>query len=364
MGQDLDTLARQVEHLPAPVGKTHDTIFASYVSVGETAAHHTAINYVRRDERGNPVFWHVVEAAPEKGAPLTPATVWHALLPPDRSDYGALKAAVRDGRGDHAFDMAHGGVDRPTLTLAEGDDLSRKFQTVLEAASQIDREQHQYNPLLQNSNTFANTIAAWAGLPRPLGRTDDGKGVFAPASENVSRPDNVARDIQIGRAEETGAATAAALTAAKTALRVAPGVTKVPAALVAAAVGYGAAALFHRQQDDITGDLSPSVADRVASGAGDLVQTAASGVVSLARTAMAAPDPAPAQPAERGSGDPGFQMAAAAHAALIQASATGSAAGDVPGRAAYAYKAAWPVVRADGKTVTAHRHDLTVRKAL
>lgn len=86
--------------------------------------------------------------------------------------------------------LRHPGQEQHRETIAEGEDLSATWATMIENANSKDNL-YPYDPIRQNSNTFADSVLKDAGLQQP---TQDGLfGHLAPGSDEPLDRDLVPR---------------------------------------------------------------------------------------------------------------------------------------------------------------------------
>jgi hypothetical protein len=145
------------------------------------AAEKISIVYVRIDsgiEGGDRTPYHaqlqyftssgerkIIEAVPERH-PANEAIqtlLWGSTLATRETPWGRL--IVPEERSDN---LRPDQVTDPQKTLAEGADLSAIWIKFQEGAAKVSAEGYWYNPVQQNSNSFAGQLIIYAGLLRSL----------------------------------------------------------------------------------------------------------------------------------------------------------------------------------------------------
>ncbi|HXQ70535.1 MAG TPA: hypothetical protein VN844_08620 [Pyrinomonadaceae bacterium] len=144
------------------------------------AAEKISIVYVRIDsgiEGGDRTPYHaqlqyftssgerkIIEAIPERHPANEPiqTLLWGSTLATSETPWGRLivKPSSDNLRPDQVTD--------PQKTLAEGADLSAIWTKFQDGAAKVSAEGYWYNPVQQNSNSFAGQLIIYAGMLRSL----------------------------------------------------------------------------------------------------------------------------------------------------------------------------------------------------
>ena len=90
------------------------------------------------------------------------------------SPFGALRTIVDEAKAGH--------LDRPSETIATGNDLSAKWERIVKAAQDVDGN-FEYRPISQNSNTFVFHALKEAGLQPATGLSDSGERFNSPGAD-------------------------------------------------------------------------------------------------------------------------------------------------------------------------------------
>ena len=149
-----------------------EKIGVTYRQVGRLPAYHTALFYQRAD--GSRV---VLEATSENvnfmdGGEQRDATIAKSSGRQNAaSPFGRM--IVWPERRWNSTDPFVSDHKNPYKILAEGEDLSSTWKSILNTANDVNETGYWYRVLSQNSNTFATTAAERAGLPIPNGAAID-----------------------------------------------------------------------------------------------------------------------------------------------------------------------------------------------